>query len=287
VLFNLSVSELWRRTSIYILRTLGELAGMSVRAVSRYVRLSYIKVVEFQRRGSVHLHAVVRIDGASKGLAPPPAPFDSERLARAVVLAVGKVHAPVAGENGPEARRVRWGSQIDVAPITEAANGRSRAAAYLAKYSTKTSDARGMLDHRLRAGIPEEMRLVLQLRRMVETSWRIGAEATYRELHLRAWAHTLGFRGHFATKSRRYSTTFGALRSARQEWRVAQTDQIESRVVVDQRDQVSVEVREWEFIGMGYTTRGDAWLAAGLAKRAKAARRSMYEDRAHEWQRVA
>jgi excisionase family DNA binding protein len=32
----------------------------------------------------------------------------------------------------------------------------------------------------------------------------------------------LGFRGHFSTKSRRYSTTLGALRDARAEWRRAQ-----------------------------------------------------------------
>jgi hypothetical protein len=44
------------------LRALGNLAGMSVRAVAKEVRLSYVKVVEFQRRGSVHLHALVRLD---------------------------------------------------------------------------------------------------------------------------------------------------------------------------------------------------------------------------------
>ena len=73
VLFNLTVSELWRRTSIYILRALGELSGMSVRQVGKAVRLSYIKVVEFQRRGSVHVHGLVRVDGATKDLSAPPA----------------------------------------------------------------------------------------------------------------------------------------------------------------------------------------------------------------------
>jgi hypothetical protein len=36
---------------------------------------------------------------------------------------------------------------------------------------------------------------------------------------LRHWAHTLGFGGHFLTKSRRYSVTFGQLRRARAEHR--------------------------------------------------------------------
>jgi replication initiator protein RepSA len=31
----------------------------------------------------------------------------------------------------------------------------------------------------------------------------------------RAWAHMLGYGGHFLTKSRRYSVTFGQLRAAR------------------------------------------------------------------------
>ena len=35
------------------------------------------------------------------------------------------------------------------------------------------------------------------------------------DLNLARHAHRLGFGGHFLTKSRRYSTTFGALRDAR------------------------------------------------------------------------
>ncbi len=34
-------------------------------------------------------------------------------------------------------------------------------------------------------------------------------------LRLAAWAHMLGFSGHFSTKSRTYSTTLGALRADR------------------------------------------------------------------------
>ena len=36
---------------------------------------------------------------------------------------------------------------------------------------------------------------------------------------LTRWLHMLGFRGHFATKSRRYSTTLGRLRAERRTWR--------------------------------------------------------------------
>ncbi len=281
VLFNLSVSELWRRTSIYILRALGELNGMSVRQVGRSVRLSYIKVVEFQRRGSVHVHAIVRVDAAGDCLSPPPSFADSGLLARAVVVAVRKVHAPVAGERGPEAKRVRWGAQLDVTLVTDAANGRGRAAAYLAKYSTKSSDAKGMLDHRMRAGIPHHLVLPPQLRRLVEAAWCRGEDSTYSELHLRAWAHTLGFRGHFATKSRRYSTTFGVLRAVRQMWRMAEdTDNRDNDPAGrDDYEPEVLDIREWQVTGMGYGTPGDAWIAEALARTARDARRALYEER--------
>jgi hypothetical protein len=39
--------------------------------------------------------------------------------------------------------------------------------------------------------------------RMVETAWRLGGLNEYEELNLRRRAHTLGFRGHFLTRSRR------------------------------------------------------------------------------------
>lgn len=44
----------------------------------------------------------------------------------------------------------------------------------------------------------------------------------YPHRKLRDWAHMLGFRGHFSTKSRRYSTTLGALRQVRADYRAAQ-----------------------------------------------------------------
>jgi len=47
--------------------------------------------------------------------------------------------------------------------------------------------------------------------------WSCGAQKPKRE-QLRRHAHLLGFRGHFATKSRSYSTTFTALRAEREHW---------------------------------------------------------------------
>jgi len=288
VLFNLSVSELWRRTSIYTLRSLGELAGLSVRQVAKVVRLSYVKVIEFQRRGVVHVHAVVRLDAVAEELVGPPEGFNADLLARAVAVAVRKVHAPVAGQKGRGAVRVRWGRQLDVTVVAEACDLRRRAASYLAKYSTKSTDETGVLDHRLRVGLPGDADLSLQLRRLVAAAWELGAEGSYRELHVRRWAHTLGFRGHFATKSRRYSTTFGELRLIRQRWRTAESGVMELEFGF-KSDQAggNLYMREWRVLGVGYLSAGDAWLARGMADQRRMALRAAYEERAYEWRRAA
>jgi len=38
-------------------------------------------------------------------------------------------------------------------------------------------------------------------------------------------------------------------------------------------------VSVWTFVGMGYTTAGDAWLAESIAEDERLARRSLYEER--------
>jgi hypothetical protein len=57
------------------------------------------------------------------------------------------------------------------------------------------------------------------------------------------------------TKSRRYSTTFTALRDERQRWRIAQRQQDHVP------DSDGIELREWTFEGSGYLSAGDACLA--------------------------
>ena len=59
VVWNASASELWRRTTIAIDRALTRHARMH----GGRVRLSFGKVAEYQRRGLVHYHALIRLDG--------------------------------------------------------------------------------------------------------------------------------------------------------------------------------------------------------------------------------
>ena len=278
VLFNASVSELWRRTAIYALRTLGNLAGLSVRTVAKQVRLSYVKVAEFQRRGSVHVHALVRLDARGDEHGQPPERFSAELLAAALEMAARRVSAPGAGSSDGDRVRVRWGKELDVAIVTDEDLGRRKAAAYLAKYSTKSTEDQGVLDHRLRAGVPESLELPGHLRNLVETAWLLGGEPGRRELRLRAWAHTAGYRGHFLTKSRRFSTTFAALRTIRKDWQLEQ--KLASQMAApSESSQVDGVVSEWRFVGMGYTTVGDAWLAESMAEDERVAKRIAYQER--------
>jgi len=224
VLFNAGVSELWRRTTIYALRALGSLLGLSARQAARQLRLSYVKVVEFQRRGSVHLHALVRADIRSDEHGDAPTGIDADAVANALQIAARKVSAPLPGADRD--RRMAWGIQIDTAVVSDAENGRRRAAAYLAKYATKGSDEHGVLDHRLRSGVCRDERLPDHLRTLVETAWALGDDEAFDEIRPHLWAHSCGFRGHFLTKSRRWSTTFGELTTSGSSgaWPIAPTD---------------------------------------------------------------
>jgi hypothetical protein len=77
VLWNALAPELWRRTAIALQRALGRLIGLQEGELRRLVRISYAKVAEFQRRGAIHFHAVIRLDAATDcrcpGCLAPPA----------------------------------------------------------------------------------------------------------------------------------------------------------------------------------------------------------------------
>jgi hypothetical protein len=94
-------------------------------------------------------------------------------------------------------------------------------------------------------------------------------------------AHAAGIvvnsRGHCFTKSRRYSTTFGALRRARYEHVLAR---LGGRDPWGRpwRDGQTVEHKRYAFTGTGYRTLGDAWLAESAAARAREQRRIAREE---------
>jgi hypothetical protein len=90
----------------------------------------------------------------------------------------------------------------------------------------------------------------------------------------------LGFGGHFSTKSRRYSTTLGALRRARVAYAIRRRGDALSldAWAPAEDDQAVIVVASWQYLGSGYQSTGEAWLAASAAARAREARRVAWEE---------
>ncbi|MGW5619495.1 replication initiator [Streptomyces olivaceus] len=266
VLWNAHAGALWRRFSIYLRREVAKRAGLTQRTFREHARVSFAKVAEYQKRGAVHFHAVIRLDGPEGDDTPPPAWATAELLADAIRAAT-----LAARIDGPEidgrAHTFTFGRQLDVRTIRSADFDGDQelteraVAAYIAKYATKGAEtATGTLDRPLRfLAELAQARLTDHARRMVRTAWTLGARRELADLRLRAWAHMLGFRGHFSTKSRRYSTTLGALRNARAEWRRAQA----ATAAEPQHGETTLVLAHWAFAGTGLST-AEAWLAASL-----------------------
>ncbi|CAL9506530.1 hypothetical protein SUDANB105_03523 [Streptomyces sp. enrichment culture] len=265
VLWNAHAGALWRRFSIYLRREVAKRAGLTQRAFPDHARISFAKVAEYQKRGAVHFHAVIRLDGPEGGDSPPPAWASADVLTDAIRAAAtaARVDGPLIDER---AHAFVFGRQLDVRPIRSADFDGAQelteraVAAYIAKYATKGAEtATGTLDRPLRfLAELAQARITEHARRMIRTAWSLGARAELADLRLRAWAHMLGFRGHFSTKSRRYSTTLGALRDARADWRRAQSAPPGSR-----SDQTTLVLSHWVFAGTGLSA-GETWLAASL-----------------------
>jgi len=118
----------------------------------------------------------------------------------------------------------------------------------------QTDDA-GALDRRLTSLDDLRARGVsAHLYRLVETAWNLGVLPHL--TRLRAWAHSLGFGGHWLTKSRRYSVTFSFLRSQRQAW------QVQRRQGTANASAPAIALGVWKWVGTGWRTAGDEWLAA-------------------------
>ncbi|MBG0826814.1 replication initiation protein [Planomonospora sp. ID67723] len=263
VLFNALSPELWRRFTLALRRRLAKTAGLTLRELREQATVSFAKVAEYQRRGLVHFHSVIRLDGPDGPNSAPPAWATADALTDAVRHACAAVAVTSPAAAGEPARVLRWGAQLDVRPITMGGELTDQAVAgYIAKYATKAAECVGTLDRRIS---PVEDLSALPIReharRLIAECLRLGALEELAELRLTQWAHMLGFRGHFSTKSRRYSTTLGKLRAARAEHRHAEAITT-GRLPLFEEDTVLVIAR-WEYAGQGYSA-GDALLVRAL-----------------------
>jgi hypothetical protein len=286
VVWNAHVPELWRRTTITLRRYLDRIAA--AHGVS--VKVSYAKVAEFQARGLVHFHALIRLDGFDAErpdrLVPPPACMTSLVLEDAIRHAVLATNfATVPHPANPDGWVIHWGAQIDVRVVRESVNAEitdQSVVGYLVKYATKSTEAVGGTPHRITSDTIElHTDARTHFGRLIAACWVYGAVPPgdqydgYRAL--RRWAHMLGFRGHFSTKSRRYSTTLRQIRGERAVYQRRRVLVRIGRLDVDPESTLTVGILT--YVGSGWHTTGDAMLARSAAARARERRHVAREAR--------
>nr|WSY57783.1 plasmid replication initiator protein [Streptomyces sp. NBC_00886] len=259
VLWHAHASKLWDRFVIDVRRRLASSVGLVQSRFLQYARLSFARVAEHQKRAAVHVHAVVRLDGPAGPDDEPPAWGTPELLIDAVCTSARRVLVRTSHSRAVGELALCWGVQVDARPLGANDDGLDddAVAAYVAKYVTKGASETGAgIDHRVtsRDGI-ESAPVKEHVRTLMRTCWRLGGLPEYAPLRLRAWVHTLGYRGHILTKSRAYSTTYAALRADRAAHR---KDGAES-------EEGTVTEAIWRYAGSGHTP-GAAQFAAGIAE---------------------
>ncbi|SDN55075.1 replication initiator [Allokutzneria albata] len=293
ILWQANAGKLWHRFTITLKRKLAQAAGFPVSQFTQHARLSYAKVAEYQRRGLVHFHAVIRVDGPDGPADPTPAWATPDLLTEVIATAARSVTVMTCRPGG-EVLDLVWGKQIDIRAIrpgnaseVEDGDGEisdARLASYVAKYATKSTGTTQGGDRPLRSqlDIDHLSGITAHHRRMIQTAWDLGGNPLYDGLNLRRWAHMLGFRGHFLTKSRRYSTTFKAIRGTQADYR--RSEALDRLGVTE--DDVTV-INHWQFLAVGYADEAERELAAGIAERIREHRKAKHDKERRDSERAA
>ena len=265
VLWQAHVGDLWHRFRIRVNRLLAAAGGVRVRDLKEYVRVSYSKVAEYQRRGLIHFHAIIRVDGPDGPGSTAPVWVTAAVLDRVVRDAAAHVTVESWRPDG-ELLVLGWGT-VDVRPITAGGTGDTSdttLAAYIAKYATKSSGASDSgVDRRFTSRRAIEVwHGSAHHQAMMLTAWDLGEMDCYEHLNLHRAAHMLGFRGHFLTKSKQYSTTFKALRAARQLHRMAELIQ-----ALDVSETDITVINHWNLESIGHSNDAERELASVIADR--------------------
>jgi hypothetical protein len=266
VLFNRWASkELWRRFTVYLRRHLARRLGYTLKQFNQLVHVEFGKVAEYQRRGVIHFHALVRLDAkTTDGTYRPPAIRIDHADLRAAIIGAARHVTYKATETAGRCVVLRFGRQVDVQPVNSGIAGEitpEAVAAYISKYQTKGTEDFGLGGRPVHPAAARAMGLTDHVCRLVATCHDL-ADTVPGLGGLRRWTHMLGFPGHAFTKSRRFSTTFGALRRARAAFQ-RQADQQARGLPPD--DEETTLVVNLTYAGRDYLTNGDALLAASIA----------------------
>ena len=268
VLFNANAAELWRRFTTYLPRRLAALAGVTAAQLRRDVRIRYVKVAEYQARGVVHFHAVIRLDAPGDNYQPPPGRYTTGLLSDAIDQAAAAAY--VAADRDSDWRH---GAAALRHPDRHPAHPpRPRRAAHRPGCRQLHRQIRHQEPRRARPARPADPQHRrhpapdLQPPLPADDHHRLAARRHAPAddgQRLRRWAHMLGYGGHYLTKSRRYSVTFGQLRAARTQHRRAQRhpDGETDPWGRDLDETVVLVLADWHYAGTGYHTSGDQQLA--------------------------
>ncbi|BCO56974.1 putative plasmid replication initiator protein [Mycobacterium intracellulare] len=284
VLFNWHAPELWRRFTITLRRTvtahlrrIGVDPGM--------LRVSFVKVAEYQRRAVVHYHTLIRLDPTGD---EPELTVSAGELAVLVRQAAHQVRLPVACDDladsdvtaAPhvETRVLRFGAQIDTQPLTATGDTAKpglaqRVSAYLAKYTTKSVAEFGIAARRINPATIGELDVPAHTRRILSTLAKLAVLPG--NAAMLGWLHTLGYRGHITTKSRLYSITMTALRAARHRWQIQRAKQPEhddchgNPHYQEDWSSSTSKLSDWRIEGAGHRNDGERLLVHTAALRAR------------------
>jgi len=278
--------DLWRRFTIALRRLVAKAFEVPATRLVDFATVQYAKVAEYQVRGVVHFHALIRLDGprTTDGFAAAPTAIDADCLAHLVRDAVASVRLTVPGVDADDpSRMLAFGRQLDARAVRTSRRTDNpdrvltpeQVAGYLAKYATKSAEDTGVTDSSHHRRIRTTAR---SLAGRAAADGRAEAGAPYQLLG--KWVPMLGFRGHFASKSRRYSLTLGALRRARRraqaliaasraEGRPQDLASLEADLLADDDQETTLVVGRWHYVGSGWASEGERVLAIAAAARAR------------------
>jgi hypothetical protein len=282
VLWNAHASDLWDALKDTVYHRLAALSGQPRRMVRKLVRVEHVRNAEYQARGVVHFHAVLRLDGPADPSQAPPHWATGEALCAAVKSAAETVTLalPYSAELGE--RVMRFGIEIDAREITAATGALSaeKVAAYLAKYVSKsTEDAHGV-DSKIAHASQIDLRVRNEHTQMLmHTAWRLGGLAPFKPLRLREWCHMLGFRGQNTTASRRYSVTRGELARIRQEHVL---NKLREQSGDSEPTEATTREAHWQYVFSGYPSQAAENFAASTRRYIEHSREEAREAKARD-----
>ena len=184
VLFNAYAADLWRRFVTYLPRQLARRLGITQKRLRALVRIRFVKVAEYQARGVVHFHAVIRLDAPGEDYQPPPPGIDADMLCDAIGQAAA-ARRPAPSTTTASAVTLGFGAQTDtriIRPGSRAA--RHRPGAERPGRGELHRQVRHQDPHRPRPARPaapasdgdlEHLRCTAHYRRMITTAWQLGS----------------------------------------------------------------------------------------------------------------